>query len=67
MKDEGKMARNIKIFLCRKYTGLKLKVIGETFGIGDSAVCKVFKRFGKKIEQDKQLKEKMRKLEKIIT
>lgn len=66
IKDEGKMARNAKIFLCHKYTGMKLRAIGETIGIGDSAVSKVFKRFGEKIEKDKQLKKKMRKLEKTI-
>lgn len=66
MKDEGKMARNIKIFLCHKYTGQKLSAIGKTFGIGDSAVSKVFKRLEKKIEQDKQLKGRMWKFEKTI-
>ncbi len=66
MKDEGKMARNIKIFLCRKYTGQKLRTIGETFGIGDSAVTQVYKRFGKKIGQDKQLMDKIQKIERAI-
>lgn len=66
MGNETKMARNIKIFLCHKYTGQKLRTIGETFGIGDSAVSQVCKRFGNKIEQDIQLKKKIRKLEKTI-
>jgi chromosomal replication initiation ATPase DnaA len=64
--NETKMTRNIKIFLCHKYTGQKLRTIGETFGIGDSAVSQVFKRFGNKIEQDRQLKKKIRTLEKTI-
>ena len=66
MEDEGKMARNAKIYLCHKYTGQKLRTIGDTFAIGDSAVSQVYKRFGRKVEQDKQLKKKIRKIEKTI-
>jgi chromosomal replication initiation ATPase DnaA len=66
MGDEPKMARNTKIYLCHKYTGQKLRTIGETFGIGDSAVSQVCKRFGNKIKQDRQLKKKIRALEKTI-
>jgi hypothetical protein len=40
--------------------------IGETFGIGDSADSQVFKRFGNKIEQDRQLKKRIRKREKQL-
>jgi chromosomal replication initiation ATPase DnaA len=57
---------NIKIFLCHKYSGQKLRKTGETFGIGDSAVSQVCKRFGNKIEQDRQLKKRIRQLEKTI-
>jgi hypothetical protein len=53
-------------FFCHKYTGQKLRTIGETFGIGDSAVSQICRRFGSKIEQDRQLKKKRRKLEKTI-
>jgi putative transposase len=66
MKEKGKIIRNVKIFLSHKYTGQKLSVIGKTFGIGDSAVSKAFKRFEKKIEQDKRLKKNILKLEKAI-
>ena len=66
MGNETKMTRNIKIFLCHKHTGQKLRTIGETFGIGDSAVSQVCKRFGNKLEQDRQLKKKIRTLEKTI-
>jgi hypothetical protein len=31
-------ARNIKIYLCQKYTGDKLKDVGTSFGIGESGV-----------------------------
>jgi hypothetical protein len=66
MGNETKMAKNIKNFLCHKYTGQKLRTIRERFGIGDSAFSQVCKRFGTKIEQDRQLKKRIRKLEKTI-
>ena len=66
MDDESTISRNVKIYLCHNHTGQKLKKIGEKYGIGDSAVSQVCKRLRKKIEQDKQLNKKIRKLEKII-
>ena len=38
------IGRKVKIYLCRKYTGAKLKDIGNEFGIGDSGVSQVCKR-----------------------
>jgi len=32
------LARNIKLYLCQTYTGVKLKDIGRHFGIGESGV-----------------------------
>ena len=63
---ETKEARNIKIFLCQKYTGQKLKTIGDRFGIGDSAVSQVCRRFGEKIKREKQIRKKIQKLEKVM-
>lgn len=64
--DDIKTIRNVKIFLCHKHTGEKLRTIGEQFGIGDSAVSQVCKRFRSRIDQDKRLKKKIRLLEKKI-
>jgi REP element-mobilizing transposase RayT len=64
--DDIKTTRNVKIFLCHKHTGEKLRTIGEQFGIGDSAVSQVCKRFSSRIDQDKRLKKKIRLLEKKI-
>ena len=35
---ESALARNVKMFLCQKYTGEKLERIGKYFGIGESGV-----------------------------
>ena len=58
------LARKIKLYLCRKHTGKKLKTIGEQFGVGDAAVAQSCKRFKLKLEKDRKLREKMEQLEK---
>ena len=63
---DKKTARNIKIFLCHKHTGEKLKTIGMRFGIGDTAVSQVCKRFKVMISRDKRLNKKIDLLEKKI-
>jgi hypothetical protein len=48
------LARNVKMYLCQRYTGKKLKEIGLHFGIGESGVS------------HKELKKKIVRLEKQI-
>ena len=35
------LKRNLKMYLCQRYTGEKLKTIGNQFGIGESAVSQI--------------------------
>ena len=60
------LARNLKMYLCQRYTGKKLKEIGLHFGIGDSGVSQACRRVAQKIEKDKKLKQKVFRLEKKI-
>ena len=60
------LARNVKMYLCQRYTGKKLKEIGLHFGIGESGVSQVCRRVAQKIEKDKKLKNKIDRLEKQI-
>ena len=60
------MARNVKMYLCQRYTGNKLKEIGSHFGIGESGVSQAIRRVAQKIEKDKKLKSKIVRLEKQI-
>ncbi len=59
-------ARAVKIYLCRKHTGEKLKTIGSQFGISESAVTQVCKRFKTRIDTDKKLKKQVDAIEKKI-
>jgi REP element-mobilizing transposase RayT len=64
--DDKLLARNVKMYLCQRNTGKKLKEIGLHFGIGESGVSQACRRICQKIEKDKKLKKKIFKLEKQI-
>ena len=48
IKDNRNLSRNIKIYLCWKYTGSKLEDIGAYFTIGNSGVCQAGRRISEK-------------------
>ena len=60
------LSRNIKMYLCTRYTGNKLKEIGFHFGIGESGVSQACRRVADKIEEDKKLKKQIEKFEKLF-
>ncbi len=64
--DKKSMGRKVKIYLYQKYTGAKLRVIGNQFGIGESGVSQVCKRLEARIAQDKSLSKKIKRIEKKI-
>ena len=64
--EDRVLARNVKMYLCQRYTGKKLKEIGLHFGIGESGVSQACRRVAQKIEKDKKLKKKIVGLEKKI-
>ena len=63
-EKEPTLGRNIKMFLCQRYTGEKLKDIAVHFGIGESGVSKTSRRVNDKIQSDKKLGRTIRKIEK---
>ncbi len=60
------LARNVKMYLCQRYTGKKLKEIGLHFGIGESGVSQACRRVAQMMEKDKTLKNKIVRLEKQL-
>ena len=60
--DDKVLARNVKMYLCQRYTGERLKDIGLHFGIGESGVSQAGRRVAQKIENDKKLKKKIAKI-----
>jgi putative transposase len=61
--NEPALSRNVKLFLCRKYTGERLKDIGAHFGIGESGVSQASSRMARKMTNDKELQGRVKKIE----
>ncbi|MFC1820910.1 transposase [Thermodesulfobacteriota bacterium] len=57
------LARNIKLYLCKRYTGEKLKDIGKHFDIGESGISQACRRMSQRLDRDKKLKRKIEKIE----
>jgi REP element-mobilizing transposase RayT len=59
IQNDANLARQVKMFLCHRYSGKKLSEIGARFGVSQSAVTQASRRM-----RDRQHKDK--KLEKLI-
>jgi hypothetical protein len=65
-KSNRSMGRNVKMFLCQRHTGKRLKDIGSYFGIGESAVSQASRRVRDRMKTDEGLEEKIGIIEKKI-
>ncbi len=54
-QSDKKPARQVKLFLCHRYSGKKLQEIGNRFGVSESAVTQASRRIGVKQKNDKKL------------
>jgi REP element-mobilizing transposase RayT len=66
LPSEKKLSRQVKLHLCHRLSGMKLKEIGKYFGIGESGVTYASRRVGIKSEKDKKLREKIKIIESKI-
>ena len=57
------IGRNVKMFLCQRHTGERLKDIGACFGVGESAVSQASRRLKNKMKTDKRLEVKIARIE----
>lgn len=60
--DNSRLAIKAGIYTCHRYSGAKLKEIGEIFRLTESGVTRASKRFEKSIEDDKNLKAMLLKI-----
>ena len=65
--ETPRLSRKVQMFLCRKHTTVSLAVIGDRFGIGDSAVAQSCSRFLNDMRTDCRLRRQVDKIEKKIT
>ncbi|MDZ4164444.1 MAG: hypothetical protein U1C55_04905 [Smithellaceae bacterium] len=64
--ENGYLTRKVSIFFCRKYRGVKLKEIGEHFGISAAAVSQTSRRLELKAGEDQQLRIMISRLEVVL-
>lgn len=55
-KEDSSLAKKVSIYLCHRYSGARLKEIGEKFGISASGVSQVSRRLAGQIKEDGQLR-----------
>lgn len=60
--SNGRLSRDVKQYLCYRYTDERLKTIGTQFGISESAVSHAVRRVVKNIEKDKKVRKRIDRL-----
>jgi REP element-mobilizing transposase RayT len=64
VKEESRLTRKLCIYMCHRYSGARLKEIGEVFGIGAAGVSQESRRFAAIIREDSDLKKIVNELRK---
>jgi REP element-mobilizing transposase RayT len=67
LQSDEKMARQVKLYLCHRYSGKKLREIGERFGVSESGVTQASRRIRIKKKNDKKLGKVITKMVKELT
>lgn len=57
-----KKARQVAMYLCHKYSGLKLREIGKVFTVGETAIAEARRLLSRKIDEDKELRAEVEKV-----
>ena len=55
LQSDEKIARQIKLHLCHRFSGRKLREIGEWFGVSESGVTQASRRIRIKQKNDKKV------------
>ena len=64
--DNGRLARLAGIYLCHRYSGAKLKEIGDLFLLSESGVTQASRRFEAAMEVKAQLGKKVEEIREIL-
>lgn len=54
ISEDKKLARQVKLYFSHRYSGLKLKEIGQHYRIGESGVTQASRRIHSRFEKDKE-------------
>lgn len=61
-----KLAWQVGMYLCHKYSGKNLREIGNLFGVGETAIAEARCLLSRKLVQDKKLCEEVEKVKAIL-
>jgi hypothetical protein len=64
--DNSRLARLAGIYLSHRYSGAKLKEIGDLFLLSDSGVTQASRRFEALMEADGQVEDRIKEIRKIL-
>ena len=67
LQSDEKLARQVKLDMCHRHSGMRLKEIGQRFGIGESGVTQASRRISMMAEKDKRLREIVKTIESKIS
>jgi len=65
--EEERLARMTCIYLCRRFSGVRLKEIGELFDLSDSGVTQASRRFEAIMSKDESIQRKVQEIVKRIS
>jgi putative transposase len=54
------------MYLCHKYSGKKLRELGNLFGVGETAIAEARRLLSRKMAKDKQLSGEVGKIKAMI-
>ena len=62
LESDERLGRQLKLFLCHRYSGMKLREIGDRFSVSESAVTQASRRIRNKLKNDKKLEKLIMKI-----
>jgi REP element-mobilizing transposase RayT len=64
--SDEKLARQAGMYLCHRYSGERLRTIGEMFNVRESAITEASRLFPRKMEKDKNLEGVMDRIKSVL-
>lgn len=64
--SDKKLARQMKLYMCHRYSGKRLREIGERYGVSESGVTQASRRIETKKQKDKKLRRLITNMSKDI-
>lgn len=66
MGTQENLSRNVSIYFCHRYSGARLREIGDHFGLSDAAVSQASRRMRIMLEKDAAVRELLKNISKTL-